>query len=186
MAECNRVDHPLLKNIQIEQRHQIDQDKVRAAIAHIWSFLQEFIPLINTHGAEFLSHRHWNKFISQSIGKMLLSLNSRQLSKLPLSNFSDVDLSQDDKINELESEVSVDVSLQQEHFDFLDTCKEKSQLPKSDINSISYGVGKSELSSFLVSIVIYFIIIEYVLTPNGLSLLVNVTNVIKIYSIIII
>ena len=65
--------------------------QLKNLIDDIWTFLKDHLSLLNTHGAEFISDNHWEKFVPVSVRPILLSLSDEQLVNLPLglTNFED-------------------------------------------------------------------------------------------------
>ncbi|XP_055889750.1 probable methyltransferase-like protein 25 isoform X1 [Biomphalaria glabrata] len=71
----------------ITQRQSGKENKLKqcqAAIQKVWTFLEQYVPFCNTHGAEFLSHDHWEKYLPPEAQKELLCMSDEDLVKLPL------------------------------------------------------------------------------------------------------
>ncbi|XP_005109989.1 methyltransferase-like protein 25 [Aplysia californica] len=62
----------------------LKQKRLEQLIGDIWAFLEEYLTLLNTHGAEFISAGHWEKLVPVSVRPVLLSLSDEELCDLPL------------------------------------------------------------------------------------------------------
>ncbi|XP_059153991.1 probable methyltransferase-like protein 25 isoform X2 [Physella acuta] len=61
---------------------------VRNCIDKIWSHLEGYIALVNTHGAEFITERHWDKFVPKPVQDFLMTCSSEDLVTLPMKGVS--------------------------------------------------------------------------------------------------
>ncbi|KAK3098162.1 hypothetical protein FSP39_016789 [Pinctada imbricata] len=57
--------------------------KIKGLLKRNLSFLQHYLPFANSHSKDFITHRHWENFLSDSIKSELLSLTDEDLLTLP-------------------------------------------------------------------------------------------------------
>ncbi|CAL1527177.1 unnamed protein product [Lymnaea stagnalis] len=80
-----------LKTVEFDTK-KAKRERCCFAIKQIWEFLESYVGLANTHGAEFILEQHWNKFVPHAAQDSVLNLNYDELVKLPLYHHVVVDV----------------------------------------------------------------------------------------------
>ncbi|KAL5009585.1 hypothetical protein ScPMuIL_011890 [Solemya velum] len=68
------------------KKHELK--RIQAYLVNASNFLQNYLPLANAHGIDFIVKSHWNKFVPEQIRTELLSLTEEQLISLPDINLT--------------------------------------------------------------------------------------------------
>ncbi|KAH9493106.1 hypothetical protein Btru_022326 [Bulinus truncatus] len=84
----NKVESSAIISPRIFIRDK-EANNCQASLRTVWNFLEKYVSFCNTHGAEFITHKHWDKYIPYDTQEHLLNLSNADLIELPLIHLKD-------------------------------------------------------------------------------------------------